>query len=654
MKESYARYGFLLAFTACFIWIGSFTYFTISLSSNLMAFNSSLNIEDITNSDFDTLGILLPRIDRDINFLNVFAWPTLPFIKVLSIMPTIGPYAEQVIPIYIYFSNIAEAGNLSYPHIAQLVEISNGNIPISTISQQLYQVTTNGKEDIRLAADALNKASLLRSEIDAALLPEELKAIFMTIDQYAEKISQSFYLLAVLPDMLGTTDAPTNYLLVAQNRDELRATGGFITGIGTLQVVAGELISLDIGDSYDVDDFSKGYPPPPEPIQKFMLAGYWVPRDANWSPDFPTSAQIIQQLYELSSDHVTQGVIAFDQDALISLISLVGPLELDGFSDPITGENVEFVMQQARAAADDEVSGQAWLEHRKDFMAPIGEAIIARLMEINDRETILRLGSEVFSSLKSGHILLYFNQPEAQLALSRASLDHSIKPADGDFLYVVDSNIGFNKVDAVVERSLTYLIDLSSPEIIPAMLIARYSHTSTEDFSCEYDPTPDNTLYSNTQERCYLDYWRIYTHRNTEVYSANKTPIPANWLLNSEDWPGDIDVTPSDFGIQEIAGVFMLPAAQTQDVVLQLLLPLELLKMTQDGHINYNLKIQKQAGISQLPFVLQINPPLGYQLSNREQGWQYDSATGFWVWEGQIKETMIFDLLFSPVTSAPP
>ncbi len=82
-------------------------------------------------------------------------------------------------------------------------------------------------------------------------------------------------LLQAAPQLLGV-DQAQSYLVLAQNRDELRATGGFISGIGLLTIKDGKILQFDLGDSHKIDDFSKPYPKPPEPLKRFMLADYWV------------------------------------------------------------------------------------------------------------------------------------------------------------------------------------------------------------------------------------------------------------------------------------------------------------------------------------------------------------------------------------------
>jgi hypothetical protein len=145
-----------------------------------------------------------------------------------------------------------------------------------------------------------------------------------------------------------------NYLVLAQNRDELRATGGFISGIGLVTVEDGKIKEFSLGDSYQIDDFSKGYPAPPEPLTRFMLADYWVTRDANWSPDFPTTAEQTQALYTLSTGNQTQGVIAFNQLAVEEVLAAVGPVQIPGTDEPVTSENVEMYMRHAWAPAPEE------------------------------------------------------------------------------------------------------------------------------------------------------------------------------------------------------------------------------------------------------------------------------------------------------------
>jgi len=645
------------------LWAYCTTYFTIHLYQSLTEVKSLINAGyfaaidlasnenslSVMEDDIESVGLLLAEIKGNLRILNIISWPIIPFIEVATFLPGVGPYASQVGPILQFATNIARAGDISYSTLSSLVELTRADTTTSDFLQQVYLILEENQSSIIQASLSLDRASLARQDIDPSLLPHDFESFLYRIDEHFEVIRQTLHFLAVIPDLLGTVERPRTYLLLAQNKDEMRATGGFISGIGIMKIAAGDLINFEINDSYQVDDYSKGYPAPPEPLQRIMLADYWVPRDANWSPDFPTTARKAQELYALSTDQATDGVIAFDQTAVATFVDILGSLYLPDFSEPITAENIEIMMQQAWSTSPDEGVSQEWWEHRKDFMSQLGEALLDKLLNTRDKHVLFQLASELHSAVKDGHLLVYFNQEKAQAALTRANLDNGIDTGVGDFLFIVDSNIGFNKTDAVVQRNATYFVDLTNPQTVPAMLIVQYTHTIEQDVACIHEPVYGSGAYTDMLARCYWNYWRVYTGPETQLYYANETPVSAEWLLNGEDWAGQATIYSGENHTQTSSGLFVLPAGQKQDVVLQFILPSRVIRRLSDNNLYYNLRIQKQPGLSHLPFVLQVNPPRGYELVNPESDWAIDRYSGFWVWSGEITNTQDFELIFSPI-----
>ena len=85
---------------------------------------------------------------------------------------------------------------------------------------------------------------------------------------------------------------------MAQNEDELRATGGFLTGAGIVTVENGRIVDLSFLDSNYVDNYwVKPYDFPPQPLYDYMGLEMLLFRDANYWPDFPTSARKAMDLY---------------------------------------------------------------------------------------------------------------------------------------------------------------------------------------------------------------------------------------------------------------------------------------------------------------------------------------------------------------------
>ena len=98
-----------------------------------------------------------------------------------------------------------------------------------------------------------------------------------------------------MPHLLGF-DAPRTYLILAQDHQELRATGGVIVGLGIVEVHKRRVTRVSFRDSYGVDDLNRLYPLPPPPFMCYMRRELLLMRDVNWPPDFARSARAAEQV----------------------------------------------------------------------------------------------------------------------------------------------------------------------------------------------------------------------------------------------------------------------------------------------------------------------------------------------------------------------
>ena len=69
--------------------------------------------------------------------------------------------------------------------------------------------------------------------------------------------------------------------------------------------------------------------------------------DTNWFTNYPTAARYAEQLYSYSSNHSVDGVIAFDQQMLVELLRVTGPIQVEGVDYPIDANNVVSYMRAA-------------------------------------------------------------------------------------------------------------------------------------------------------------------------------------------------------------------------------------------------------------------------------------------------------------------
>ncbi|MBC7222999.1 MAG: DUF4012 domain-containing protein, partial [Anaerolineae bacterium] len=374
----------------------------------------------------------------------------------------------------------------------------------------LLPLLVTHRSDLEQAAKATEAALAAREVVEEAVLSPRLRALLARADPYLPLVGEALALAEAAPDLLGA-DGERRYLLLAQNADELRATGGFISGVGLLTLRDGKVVDLTFTDSYAVDDLSKPHPAPPPALSRYMLgAGVLVLRDVNWWPDFPTVAQAAEALYELDQGVVTDGVVAADLEAFRRLLEALGPVHLPEYGEAVDAANLTTLLKTYWAAPKDapslgEKPWQAWWQHRKDVMGDVLGAAISRLHSGEvDWPALLRA---TLGALEEKHLLLYVNHPQAQAAVARLGWDGALRPpAQGDYLMVVDTNVGFNKVNAVVQQAITYTVRLDEAGGAEAELTVRYFHGATKPIAtCEQKPRYGDS-YDEMQQRCYWDY----------------------------------------------------------------------------------------------------------------------------------------------------
>jgi hypothetical protein len=158
------------------------------------------------------------------------------------------------------------------------------------------------------------------------------------VQQVTEGLDRVLPLLApaaraarLLPALLGA-DGPRTYLVLFQNLAEVRATGGMPGAFVVLQADRGEIGIVEQGTAAKT---LRDFPAPVLPLdpdQEDLLTDRLgrYPADVNLTPDFPTAAALIREMYRQRSGRTVDGVLATDPVALAYLLSATGPVALPG------------------------------------------------------------------------------------------------------------------------------------------------------------------------------------------------------------------------------------------------------------------------------------------------------------------------------------
>jgi len=287
--------------------------------------------------------------------------------------------------------------------------------------------------------------------------------------------------------------------------------------------------------------------------------------------------------------------VAVDLLAFRQLINAIGPLE--GLPDRIDEDNVVQKVREywstelpEEASTWNEAQKRAWRKaHRKDFMGPLGQALMRKAQAQSRPQELNRLLQAVRQAVDEKHLLLFFHEPAVQELLAMGGWDGTVDPSThGDYLLAVDMNMGYNKVNANVERSMEYQVVLSRDAAPQATLTITYHNQSPAQSVCRWRSAAQS--YSDMTRGCYWNYLRLY--------------VPAGSQLLAAEGVTETETLPPEKG-HGVWGAFLLvPGGESRAVRFTYRLP-------DWGMGHYSLLVQKQAGTDAVPCAVHIVLPEG-------------------------------------------
>lgn len=446
------------------------------------------------------------------------------------------------------------------------------------------------------ALSLLDSAHRARQTISSHQLSPRLAGLVDRLDQMLPLMENGLRGTLALPEILGASE-PRTYLILVQNEDELRATGGFISGVARVTLDRGRIVKLDFEDSYSVDDFSHAYPVAPKPLREVWGPVPWLFRDSNWNPDFPTTAQRAVELYRVRYEDVkVDGVVALDQQAIKRLVTALEPLDVVAYPQPVTGDNVLQAARDAWAPSEEEGLTREWWQQRKRFMGRVLVTAVRKMQNESEHVSLTNAAQAVLQSLEERHLFIYLLEdgPAAQ-TLQEAGWDGAIQDVPRDYLMTVDTNLGFNKVNPLITERLTYTVDLRDQTEPRATLTLVHQHTGARTGKpCRHGSRYDLT-YEQMMQRCYWDYLRVYVPQGSQLKEATSHLVPGELLLTGHDRPGQADVLPDQAGKSVFATFFVLGRGERTKTKFSYDLPPYVVGQAENAW-HYRLYVQKQGG----------------------------------------------------------
>lgn len=356
---------------------------------------------------------------------------------------------------------------------------------------------------------------------DLTELKQELSAFVYLFDGVLDTAS-------LLPMLVGYPREAT-YLVLLQNNTELRPTGGFIGTVGGLTFRGGMITNLTTEGVYNLDRPSEGkiVLPTPPPLERYGATRWLFLRDANWSPDFPTSAAGIHQLYlseRANAPHLTtlptnpQFIVAFTPTLIERLLAITGPVTVKGktFTAERSTHDLEFEVEIGYA------SKGIPQEERKAIVGDLAQALLAKVLMLPPAEWP-RVIQVFHNAVAERHLMVWAKDVDLQRDIVANGWGASVEQPLGDYLMVVDANLSSLKTDPAVDRTIRWKI-APNGKGYRATVTVHYNHKGTFD-------------WKTTR---YRSYTRIYVPKGSKLVTSrgaldrDRPKTPGTMMVDEE------------------------------------------------------------------------------------------------------------------------
>jgi hypothetical protein len=496
-----------------------------------------------------------------------------------------------MLPLSQYWQNLGKDGN----------EAKDVGYQVGKLLLSNSKLINQAVGDVESATDILGRISVAGLEHKYAELISKAAA-------ETQKFKQGIELASVvaqrLPDALGFNH-PRYYLLLNQNPNELRSTGGFIGSYVLVEMYQGKLESVFVDTTQRLDGQNmRSEVELPAPLK--AVTYYYGMRDANWEPNLPTAARTIQRLYEQGGGGTVDGMITVNPVVITDILRALGPVYVPEFGMNLDADNfVEKVQKHIEIDAQGSYNP-------KQLLVDFAPLFMDRLFNANEKQ-LGEIGKQLLLRLTNKDVMVYLTDSQLEGVVKTAGFSGEIweTGATDDYLYVVESNLGGNKSSESMSREFAHQATISSNGAVIDSLKLTYQHSGTEEF-------PDGPN---------KNYVRVYLPSGTKV----------NKLAGYDDGT-ELDTSVSD-GKTVIGFWLTTKPGASSTVEIEYVLPFRL--DLSGGQPQYRLLVQKQSGLANTTLISRVN-------LNAELSFQDKSSDRYTTWfsgafdRDQILSKLIF------------
>lgn len=454
--------------------------------------------------------------------------------------------------------------------------------------ERIIELLEIGRAQFVSASEHLAAAGQRSDQLQSANISAGTLLNLENLKRYQDQLLAINTLVSNAPDLLNTAlglNGERNYLILSQNSDELRPSGGYIGTYGWMTVRNGRITDY----AYSPTTATSPNPPPQNLQSPFPVPAWWIEYqqpiyaawDGSWYADFPSTARMAKWYYDSGNNpHApVDGVIGIDLLGFETVMSALGEVRVPGYDSVVTADNLRQVIYDIREQGD--------LEHKR-FVAALYKQIFGDWQSLNhDQEKSAALLNATLKALQEKHLMFYFADESLNQAIETLGWSGAQTPAaTHDYLLVADANLG-NKSNHSITRQITYDVDIQIDGTLAARLAIAYDYAAVV---ADQDPAIDPRYHGP------LDYNNLM-----QVF------VPLGSTLTSSEAPNTQTIQNDNHAIL----ISQVKVAYDSSERLEFSYTTPALVEQLGAYQHYRLLLQKQPGMTGEMVQVQISLPAG-------------------------------------------
>ena len=395
------------------------------------------------------------------------------------------------------------------------------------------------------------------------------------------------------------------WLVIFQNSQELRPTGGFMGSYARVEFNYGKLTAVKIEDIYQPAGQFKGKIEAPPGVKEYLSGGEGLKlQDANWFPDFPTSAQTILNFFAWGNEKSVDGLITVNLSVAEQLLDLIGSVDLYDFGDSITAGNL------AEAARSKRYEFFPGSQQKAHFLSQLANQIKFKIEKQSVKQQLL-LAKIIDKSIKNKEIQFFSTLPNLQQEFILAGWSGQISEFQpGDlFFYPVEANVGINKANRNIDRSLT-IQQTGTMKFDVTLRFWNRNPSTGQAISAQSAPVLSvGSEPAAANHLAYINYQRFLLPEKTQIEAITINNQPAT------AWRQDLVTAASGQIVRQVGGLILVLEDNEATVTISLSFPNE---SQLDRWYFF-----KQSGIEAIPYRINLNQGSRELLLEHDQWWEF-------------------------------